>query len=74
MKLDVSNASEYKDIEMKILSGILLLHHFLFFPVLKIRQTKDILPENEMQDIMWDMIRADQYVAAFLSERFYIQQ
>jgi len=29
-------------------------------------QKKDVLPEKEMREVMWDMMRADQYVAAFL--------
>jgi hypothetical protein len=27
---------------------------------------KDILPQNEMRKIMWDLIRADAYVSAFI--------
>ena len=27
---------------------------------------KDILPQNEMRKIMWDLIRADAYVSAFV--------
>src|SRR6188508_3219793 len=27
---------------------------------------KDVLPQNEMRKIMWDMIRADAYVSAFI--------
>ena len=27
---------------------------------------KDVLPQNEMRKIMWDLIRADAYVAAFI--------
>jgi hypothetical protein len=29
-------------------------------------QEKNVLPENEMREVMWDMMRADQYVSAFL--------
>ena len=32
-----------------------------------IKEKKDkILPENKMREVMWDMIRADQYVTDFL--------
>lgn len=37
-----------------------------FFSCARKEQKKDILPENEMREVMWDMMRADQYVAAFL--------
>ena len=52
---------------MKILPGILLLLTS-FFSCSEKGQKKDILPENEMREVMWDMMRADQYVAAFLSK------
>jgi len=50
---------------MKFLPGILLLL-ISFFSCSEKNQKKDILPEKEMREVMWDMIRADQYVAAFL--------
>lgn len=50
---------------MRILPGILVLL-VSFFSCSEKEQKKDILPENEMRDIMWDMMRADQYVGAFL--------
>jgi hypothetical protein len=50
---------------MKIFLGILLLLTSLF-SCSKREQNKNILPEKEMREIMWDMMRADQYVAAFL--------
>ena len=50
---------------MKIFPGILLLI-ISFISCSEKEQKKNILPENEMREIMWDMVRADQYVAAFL--------
>jgi hypothetical protein len=50
---------------MKFLPGILLLL-ISFFSCSEKDQKKDILPEKEMREVMWDMMRADQYVAAFL--------
>jgi len=50
---------------MKFLAGILLLF-ILFLSCSEKEQKKDILPEKEMREVMWDMMRADQYVAAFL--------
>jgi hypothetical protein len=50
---------------MKFLPGILLLL-ISFFSCSEKEHKKDILPENEMREVMWDMMRADQYVAAFL--------
>ena len=50
---------------MKFLPGILLLL-IPFFSCSEKDQKKDILPEKEMREVMWDMMRADQYVAAFL--------
>jgi hypothetical protein len=50
---------------MKFLPGILLML-ISFFSCSEKEQKKDILPENEMREVMWDMMRADQYVAAFL--------
>ena len=50
---------------MKVLPGILLLL-MSFFSCSEKEQKKGILPENEMREVMWDMMRADQYVTAFL--------
>lgn len=50
---------------MKIFPGILLLL-ISFVSCSEKEQRKDVLPENEMREIVWDMMRADQYVAAFL--------
>ena len=50
---------------MKLLPGILLLL-ISFFSCSKKEQKKDILPENQMREVMWDMMRADQYVSGFL--------
>jgi hypothetical protein len=50
---------------MKFLPGILFLL-ISFFSCSEKGQKKDILPEKEMREVMWDMMRADQYVAAFL--------
>ena len=52
---------------MKLLAGI-LLSIISFFSCSEQEQKKDILPEKEMREVMWDMMRADQYVAAFLSK------
>jgi hypothetical protein len=46
----------------------ILLSIISFFSCSEREQKKDILPEKEMREVMWDMIRADQYVAAFLSK------
>ena len=50
---------------MKLLAGI-LLSIISFFSCSEQEQKKDILPEKEMREVMWDMMRADQYVASFL--------
>lgn len=50
---------------MKFVAGILLVI-ITFFSCSKKESKSDILPEGEMREIMWDMIRADQYVASFL--------
>jgi hypothetical protein len=50
---------------MKFLAGIFLLFA-LFLSCSEKEQKQDILPEKEMREVMWDMMRADQYVAAFL--------
>jgi len=52
---------------MKLVAGI-LLSIISFFSCSEKEQKKDILPEKEMREVMWDMMRADQYVAAFLSK------
>lgn len=52
---------------MKIFFGILLLITS-FISCSENQQKKNILPENEMREVMWDMVRADQYVAAFSSK------
>jgi len=49
---------------MRIFAGILVL--LAIFSCSENDQKKNILPEKEMKEIMWDMMRADQYVAAFL--------
>jgi hypothetical protein len=49
---------------MRIFAGILVL--LAIFSRSENDQKKNILPEKEMKEIMWDMMRADQYVAAFL--------
>ena len=49
---------------MKLLPGIFLFS--IFFFLFEKEQKKDILPENEMREVMWDMMRADQYVSDFL--------
>ena len=49
---------------MKILPGILLLL-ISFVSCSEKGRRKDILPENEMRQVIWDMMRADQYVAGF---------
>jgi len=50
---------------MKKVPGITLLFT-LFFSCSEKEQKKNILPQNEMRDVMWDMMRADQYVAGYL--------
>jgi len=50
---------------MRIFPGILLAA-VLFFSCSEKKRDKDILPENKMREVMWDMIRADQYVSDFL--------
>jgi hypothetical protein len=39
-----------------------------FFSCSDREQKKDVLPENEMREVMWDMMRADQYVGSFLKD------
>src|SRR6185295_8648756 len=48
----------------KFVAGILFI--VVFFSCSEKEHKKGILPESEMREIMWDMMRADQYVAAFL--------
>ena len=50
---------------MKIFSVILLLA-FLFFSCSEKEKKAGILSENKMREVMWDMVRADQYVTDFL--------
>ena len=52
---------------MKFVAGI-LISIISFLSCSEKEQKKDILPEKEMREVMWDMMRADQYVAAFLSK------
>src|SRR5215471_3548463 len=49
---------------MKFLFSIIFLISILSC-ARKVKQEK-ILPQNKMREVMWDMIRADQYVADFL--------
>lgn len=50
---------------MRIFSGILLFIT-LILSCTKNNGRQDVLPENKMTAVMWDMIRADQYVSDFL--------
>src|SRR5258706_13913461 len=50
---------------MKIFPGILLLA-LLFFSCTEKEKNANILSENKMREVMWDMIRADQYVSNFI--------
>jgi hypothetical protein len=52
---------------MKIFLFILLLSS-LFFSCSKKMRKPDVLPEKKMREVMCDMMRADQYVADFLSK------
>ena len=38
----------------------------LFSCARKHKQEKNVLPEKKMREVMWDMIRADQYVSDYL--------
>jgi hypothetical protein len=49
---------------MKVFPRILLV--VLFFSCSEKQREGDVLSENKMRAVMWDMIRADQYVADFL--------
>jgi hypothetical protein len=49
---------------MKMLPGIILL--ICLFSCSGKHETDNILPEGTMREVIWDMMRADQYVAAFL--------
>jgi hypothetical protein len=51
---------------MKPVLCILLLN-ILFFSCSEKEKKPGVLSENEMKEVMWDMIRADQYVAGVLS-------
>lgn len=50
---------------MKFLSGIALSTIIVFSCGTRDKK-ESILPENKMRAVMWDMIRADQYVSDFL--------
>jgi hypothetical protein len=49
---------------MKYFPGFFLLLILLFSCARK--ENKNVLPENKMKEVMWDLIRADQYVADYL--------
>jgi len=49
---------------MKILPGILLF--VCLFSCSEKQQNPNVLSQAQMREIIWDMMRADQYVAAFL--------
>ena len=49
---------------MKVFIGLFFL--LLFFSCSHKTREKSILSENKMKEIMWDMIRADQYVSTYL--------
>src|SRR3954470_1362192 len=55
---------------MKMSPGILFLF-ISFFSCSEKESEQDILPENEMREVMWDMMRADQYVSGFLTDSTY---
>lgn len=44
----------------------LLLFLFLFLSCRREQQPQNVLPVKKMTDVMWDMIRADQYVSTYL--------
>ncbi len=48
---------------MRILAFILLVS---FFSCSEKEKRKDILSQNQMEEVMWDLMRADQYVSGFL--------
>lgn len=50
---------------MKIFPGVLLTV-ILNFSCIKNEGRRNILPENKMREVMWDMIRADEYVSDVL--------
>ncbi len=50
---------------MKVFPGIPLLLIILLFSCTK-KENANVLSENKMREVMWDMIRADQYVSDFL--------
>jgi uncharacterized protein DUF4296 len=49
---------------MKFLFSIGLL--IVIFSCARKEKQEKVLPENKMREVMWDMIRADQYVTDFL--------
>jgi len=49
---------------MKFLLSIVFL--IIIFSCARKEKQDDILPEKKMREVMWDMIRADQYVTDFL--------
>lgn len=50
---------------MKFLISI-SLSAIVFFSCARKEKKDNILPENKMREVMWDMIRADQYVSDFV--------
>lgn len=49
---------------MRLLFSIAL--SIIVFSCARKEKREDILPEKKMREVMWDMIRADQYVSDFL--------
>ena len=49
---------------MKYFPAFFLLLILLFSCARK--ENKNVLPENKLREVMWDLIRADQYVADYL--------
>jgi uncharacterized protein DUF4296 len=49
---------------MKFLLSIGLL--IIIFSCARTEKQEKILPENKMREVMWDMVRADQYVTDFV--------
>jgi hypothetical protein len=45
-----------------------MLLGFLFFSCLQKEKKPNVLPENKMREVMWDMMRADQYVSDLVSK------
>ncbi|HET9825960.1 MAG TPA: DUF4296 domain-containing protein [Chitinophagaceae bacterium] len=50
---------------MKCLLGIVLAM-IVTFSCSEKKNRSDVLPEKKMREVMWDMIRADQYVSDFV--------